>query len=313
MIPRMARTEGEGDLAGLRAGLSLRDARIVLARALRAAGVETPALDARLLVQEATGTSHVHIIACGEDPLGEEEALRLQKFARRRLAGEPVSRILGRREFFGRTFIVTPDVLDPRPETELLVEAALRLRPHVEALQGDSGMPVACDLGSGSGAIIVSLLAEWLGLRGLAVDISMPALVVTRRNAAAHDVANRLLCVHGDWLEAIGGPIDLLLANPPYIPRDDIALLQREVREYDPHLALAGGADGLDAYRAIARRAQAVLRPGGWLLVEVGALMAEAVRTLFLQAGLAADEDVLPSVLPDLSGVERVVALKRNN
>jgi len=231
--------------------------------------------------------------------------------ARRRLAGEPVSRILGRREFFGRVFAVTPEVLDPRPETELLVEAALRLRPHIEALAGSA--PVACDLGSGSGAIIVSLLAEWPVLKGLAVDISAPALRVTRRNAAAHGVAKRLLCVQGSWLEPIGGPIDLLLANPPYISERDIAGLQREVREHDPHLALAGGADGLDAYRAIARRAKDVLRPGGWLLVEVGAGQAQAVRALFTRAGLAADEALLPSILADLAGVERVVALKRYN
>ncbi len=309
----MTRAEVERELARLKAGLTLRDARIVLARSLRAAGVETPALDARLLVQEATGTSHVHMIARGEDPLGEEEALRLQDFARRRLAGEPVSRILGRREFFGRAFTITPDVLDPRPETELLVESALRLRPHLEAVQGASGIPVACDLGSGSGAIIVSLLAEWQGLRGLAVDISLPALAVTRQNAVAHGVSSRLQCVCGYWLEPIGGPVDLLLSNPPYIPEEELASLQREVREHDPRLALAGGADGLDAYRAIAQRARAVLRPGGWLLVEVGAEQAERVLSLFTEAGLTAEEDVMPRVLTDLAGIGRVVALKRNN
>ena len=309
----MDRNEVERALARLRAGLTLRDARIVLAQALRAAGVETPALDARILVQEAAGIDHAHLIAHGETPLSEAGAARLLAFARRRLDGEPVSRILGRREFFGRTFIITPDVLDPRPETELLVEAALQLRPRIEEMQGGAGVPVACDLGSGSGAIIVSLLAEWPGLRGLAVDISAPALEVVRRNADAHGVANRLLCVRGDWLQAVGGPIDLLLANPPYVPEAALATLQREVREHDPRLALAGGEDGLAAYRAIARRVRAVLRLGGWLLVEVGAGMAEAVQALFLEAGLQADEKILPSILRDLSGLERVVALKSGN
>lgn len=308
----MTRTEGKDDLAELRPGITLREARVVLARVLRARGVETPALDARILVQEATNISHAHLIARGEEPLGTDEVARLEAFARRRLAGEPVSRILGRRAFFGRTFEITPDVLDPRPETELLVEAALRLRPHIERMQGDSGIPVACDLGTGSGAIIIALLAEWPGLRGVAVDISAPALAVARRNAAAHGVLDRLVCVRSHWLEAIGGPVDLLLANPPYIARADIATLQTEVRKHDPHLALDGGADGLDAYRAIAARAGRVLRPGGWLLVEVGAGQGQAVRELFLQAGLMAEEEVMPSILCDLAGVERVVALKGN-
>ena len=310
-MPLMTRAEGKDELAELRAGITLRAARMVLTRMLRASGVETPALDARLLVQEATDTSHAHLIARGEDPLSAEEAARLEEFARRRLAGEPVSRILGRREFFGRTFAITADVLDPRPETELLVEAALRLRPHIERMQG-SELPIACDLGTGSGAIIVSLLAEWPGLRGLAVDVSAPALTVARRNAARHGVSDRLACVRGHWLEAIGGPVDLLLANPPYIPRAAIATLQTEVREHDPHLALDGGDDGLDAYRAIAARAARVLRPGGWLLVEVGAGQAQAVRDLFLRAGLTADEAAMPSIVPDLAGVDRIVALKGN-
>ncbi len=307
----MPKTDAAEALAALRAGLPVERARRALAGLMRAANPDTPALDARLLVQAATGLSHAAIIAEADRPLTAEQAARLRAFARRRLAGEPVSRILGRREFFGRVFEITPHVLDPRPETELLVEAALRLRPHVERLHATP--PVACDLGAGSGAIIVSLLAEWPGLHGLALDISPPALRVARRNAVRHGVARRLLCVRGDWLEPVGGPLNLMLANPPYIPQTDIAALRREVREHDPHLALSGGADGLMAYRAIARRARAVLRPGGWLLTEVGAGQAKAVRELFLRAGLTAEETVLPSILPDLAGIGRVVALKANN
>lgn len=279
----------------------------MLTRTFRAGGVDTPELDARLLVQEATGLSHAALIAHDDAPLTKAQAARLAEHGRRRLAGEPVSRILGRREFFGRMFTITPDVLDPRPETELLVEAALRLRPHVEALH--AGPPVACDLGAGSGAIIVSLLAEWPVLRGLAVDISAPALAVTRRNAATHGVQDRLLCVRGDWLDAIGGPVDLLLANPPYIPQSDIAALAPEVRDHDPRIALSGGADGLDAYRAIAARAAQVLRPGGWLLLEVGDEQAQAVQDMCRHAGLTADTRTMPSILADLAGVPRIVAL----
>lgn len=310
-MPAMPKADAAEALAALCAGLPVEGARRLLAGALRAAGVETPELDARLLAQEVTGLSHAALIAERERPLTVEQAARLRAFARRRLAGEPVSRILGRRAFFGRTFTITPDVLDPRPETELLVEAALRLRPGVEQLH--EGPPVACDLGAGSGAIIVSLLAEWPALRGLAVDISAPALAVARRNAATHGVARRLLCVHGNWLDPVRGPVDVLLANPPYIPQADIAALQREVREHDPHLALSGGADGLSAYRAIARRARAVLNPGGWLLMEVGAGQAKAVRDLFLRTGLVVDEAILPSILPDLAGIGRAIAMKRNN
>ncbi len=303
------------------AGLELAQARRRLAQAFRAAGLDTPQLDARLLLQHATGLSHAALIAEERRLLTAAEAECLRELARRRLhLREPVSRIIGKRAFFGRDFLVTPHVLDPRPDTEALVEATLKLRRQIEAHHEGTGSragqgvawPIICDLGTGSGAIIVSLLAEWPAARGLAVDISPAALRVTRHNARAHGVAHRLLCVRGNWLDAIGGPLDIVVSNPPYITEREMRALPPEVR-HDPTLALAGGTDGLVPHRAIARRAADVLRPGGWLLAEVGTRrQAEAALALFAEtAGLEPVESILPAVLPDLAGRPRAVTLRK--
>ena len=289
-------------------GLALCDARIALARAFTAAGIDSAHTDARMLLQHITGLSHAALIACErERRLTAEEAARLRTLVARRLRGEPVSRIIGTRAFFGRDFLISPDVLDPRPETELLVEAALKLRAHVESLH--SGPPRLCDAGTGSGCIIISVLAQWPTARALALDISAAALRLARRNAARHGVASRLLCVRANWIDAVAGPLDMLIANPPYISEQDMKKLPPEVR-HDPPLALAAGKDGLAAYRALARRAACVLRPGGWLLLEVGKGQMQAVRALFEQTGFAAGE-ALPPVQRDLAGIERVLALRK--
>ncbi len=290
-------------------GQSLADVRHELTSHLRTAGIGTAALDARLLVQQATGLSHACLIAEERTRrLTTDEARILIRMAVRRLQGEPVSRIIGLRAFFGRDFVISPDVLDPRPETELLVEAALKLRPHVEALHDES--PLLCDAGAGSGCIIVSLLAEWPAAQGMALDISAAALAITRHNAARHGVAERLHCVRANWLAPVRGPVDLLVSNPPYLKAAEMQCLPPEVR-HDPALALAAGEDGFAAYRALARKAADVLRPGGWLLLEVGAGQAEEVRRMFEQAGLRPDS-LLPPILHDLAGIGRVVALRRD-
>ena len=294
---------------GAAAGQTLHEVRRALAQALRKSGIPNADLDARLLLQQAAGLSHAALIAEErERVLNLREAAQLADMLRRRLAGEPVSRILGRREFMGREFLVSPDVLDPRPETELLVEAALRLRTRIEALH--EGAPLICDAGTGSGCVIVSLLAEWPAARGLALDISQAALRVARRNAEHHAVGDRLACVRGDWLNAVGGPLDVLVSNPPYLRADEMRALPREVR-HDPPTALAAGDDGLAAYRALALHAADVLRPGGWLLLEVGRGQAEDVQALFQACGFVCDGAALPAVLPDLAGIPRVVALRR--
>jgi release factor glutamine methyltransferase len=193
----------------------------------------------------------------------------------RRENREPVSRILGEREFYGRRFVVTPDVLDPRPDTETLIDAALKLlRPGARIL----------DLGTGTGAIIITLLAQRPDCTGTATDISAAALAVARANAERIGVAGRLQLAQGNWFGAVAGTFDLIVSNPPYIPDRDIASLAPDVRRFDPGLALAGGADGLDPYRSIALGASGHLAANGMLIVEIGAGQADSVETIFSSA-----------------------------
>jgi release factor glutamine methyltransferase len=210
----------------------------------------------------------------------------------RRVFGEPVSRILGVRNFFGRDFVVSPEVLDPRADTETLVEAALPLLGQGRIL----------DLGAGSGAIIVTLLAERPEASGVAVDLSPGALAITADNARRHGVASRLSLLEGSWFSPVEGCFDLIVSNPPYIPAGDIEGLDREVRDFDPHLALAGGTDGLDAYRVLAGGAARFLSPSGALLLEIGAGQAAAITGLFVGEGWQ-----LAGQFRDLGGHVRVL------
>lgn len=264
---------------------------------LRAADVGDEALDARLLLQRATGLSHVDVIADPGCTISEAAARAFEDMIQRRLAFEPVSRILGEREFYGRLFKVTPDVLDPRPDTETLVDAVLRLlKPGMRVL----------DLGSGSGAIIVTLLAEHPGVTGFAVDVSAAALVVTIENARRLGVVEQLTAVVGNWFDNLEGTFEVIVSNPPYIPAKDIAGLQPDVSNYDPHLALAGGYDGLGAYRAIAAGAGTHLTPAGPVIVEIGAGQALDVTAIFEAQGFAE-----AGQWPDLGGHVRVLAFAR--
>ena len=243
---------------------------------LKAAGSATPELDARLLLQAATGLTREDLIL---EPGTAVDAARLRHFQSllaRREALEPVSRILGEREFYGRPFRVTPDTLDPRPDTESLVEAALHLMPQAARI---------LDLGTGTGAIAITLLAERPACTAVAVDLSAAALRVAQDNAAALGVAGRLHLLQGSWLEPVSGRFDLIISNPPYIPAREIAGLAPDVRNFDPHLALVSGAGGLDSYRAIAAAAGPHLSPGGHVLVEIGAGQAEDVTTIFAARG----------------------------
>jgi release factor glutamine methyltransferase len=263
-------------------------------RKLSAVGIETAALDARLLLQAATGLRHEELIAEPERVLGAAATQSLQSLVRRRLAHEPVSRILGWREFYGRRFQVTPSVLDPRPDTETLVqEALLHMRFGARVL----------DLGTGSGAIIVTLLAECAGATGTATDISLAALAVAEENAIKHGVAERLRLVHCNWFAAVSGSFDLIVSNPPYIPFSTIAGLPLEVRGFDPVKSLDGGPDGLEAYRRIASGAAAHLSPGARVIVEIGAGMAEPVGAIFARAGFG-----WAASTPDLGGRQRCLS-----
>jgi release factor glutamine methyltransferase len=235
--------------------------------------------------------------------LAPDVAARFGAFVARRLAGEPVSRILGFREFYGRNFRIDRNTLDPRPDTETLIAAALAFVDR----QGSRDMELKLlDLGTGSGAVLLTLLAELPRASGVGTDISLPALEIAKANAEELRVGNRASFVATDWLASIGGGFDLVVANPPYLKSSAIPGLAREVRIHDPFMALDAGPDGLSAYRRIAASVPGALRPGGSLLVEIGADQAEAVASLLREAGLKVDEK--SGLWRDLAGLPRVVA-----
>jgi release factor glutamine methyltransferase len=262
---------------------------------LEAAGVEGAARDARRLLAHALGVAPDVLAGRMTDPVPEAAVAAFDALVGRRAAREPVSHLTGQRAFWGRDFRVTRDVLDPRPETETLVARALA-GPFARVL----------DLGTGSGCILVTLLAERPGAQGVGTDISPDALLIAGENAARHGVADRLVLTPSDWFGDIGGRYDLIVSNPPYIAADEMAGLAPEVRDHEPRGALTDEADGLTAYRAIAEGAGRFLVPGGRLLVEIGPTQGMAVSSLFAQAGL---ERVV--VHPDLDGRDRVVAARR--
>jgi release factor glutamine methyltransferase len=272
-----------------------------MARALREGGVEMPALDARLLLCLATGLSHEALIAHGQESMAPDEAARLAGYVTRRLDGEPVSRIAGLRDFYGREFLIGPETLDPRPDTETLIDVAL----DVIASKGwKDRLLKLLDLGTGSGCILLTLLAELPQAEGVGTDISEGALCVAGENARRLGVAERARLLAADWLDGVDGTFDLILSNPPYIPTCEIEGLAREVAIYDPRRALDGGVDGLDAYRRLAEGGAARLAAGGRFLVEIGASQAEAVLGLLREAGLALEEE---SVRRDLAGRPRCI------
>lgn len=268
---------------------------------LAGAGIESAALDARILVQEATGCSHADLLIRRQASVTPEAAARLADWIARRARGEPVFRILGWREFRGLRLRLSPGVLEPRPDTETLVEHAL---PFLrDAAARSAGAARLLDLGCGSGAIAIALLSEEPGAVAVGVDISLDALATARRNAAEHGLAARFEARQSRWYEAVEGRFDLILSNPPYIATREIDSLAPEVRLHDPLAALDGGTDGLDAYREISARALEFLAAKGQFLVEIGAGQAEAVRRIFAGNGLE-----LLSVRRDLAGIERSLA-----
>lgn len=278
--------------------LSLGQAHTAAARLLREARIETPQLDARLLLCHAAGLTHEAYVAGLDDALAPDAAARFGTYVERRLAGELVSRIIGFREFYGRPFCIDQSTLDPRPDTETLIEAALAMVDCEAPLD-------ILDLGTGSGCILVTLLAELPKVIGLGIDKSLPALEIARANAQILGVGDRANFVAGDWLEPIDGTFDLVVANPPYLSVADMAALSPEVRDHDPKAALDGGRDGLSAYRRIAPQLRKALRPGGFALFEVGPDQAQAVLRLLAESGLEVGEG--QNLWRDLAGRPRVV------
>ena len=268
----------------LAAGLTIADARRRLAQAFHDSGIDTAALDARLLVGHAVGLDHARLTARAEDRLTPAQTERIAALAARRLRHEPVARIIGSAEFWSLPLALNDATLVPRPDTETVVEAALdMLRQRSRA---DHALRIA-DLGTGSGAILLALLSELKTAWGVATDLSLSALTCARDNAIALGLSERTSFVACSYAAALKGPFDLIVSNPPYIATTEIAALDPDVRDFDPVLALDGGADGLDAYRAIADDASRVMTSGGLLIVELGVGQAAPVRSLFESRGLA--------------------------
>lgn len=273
------------------------------AQVLRRAGVAEARREAGSLLAHTIARNRTFLITHADELLAADEVNRFRELVRRRAAGEPLQYITGRQEFFGLDFEVTPDVLIPRPETELLIETALGL------LREADQSPLICDVGTGSGCIAITLLHEQAQARSVALDISRPALEVAARNAARHNVRERLSLIASDCFEALDASrarFPLIVSNPPYVTARAFEGLQREVREHEPRTALTGGADGLLIIRRIIEDAPRFLHPGGHLLLEIGFDQHEAVARLL-------DHRVwqLLDIHKDLQGIPRIVAARK--
>ena len=281
-----------------------------LGRVFREAGVHTAGLDARLLASHVCALTPEQTIAEPGFMLSPEMTVRINEVAARRLAGEPVSRIIGYREFWGLPFSLSPHTLDPRPETELLVEAVL---DYVRA-EGLSASPIRIlDLGTGSGCLLGALLSELPQSTGVGVDLSQEALCTARENLRRLGLLNRASFLCADWARALGdASFDIIVSNPPYIGSSEIAGLEAEVQAFDPRLALDGGEDGLQAFRMILAEAFRVLGAKGLLIFETGDRQAQIVREMMVNSARGAC-CLEARVLLDLNGIERAVAGRRQS
>lgn len=259
-------------VAMLAAGETVSAARKAVALALKRAGIADFTFEARILIED---------LASDGDPIGEAAVVRLNDALARRLAGEPLWRVLGAREFWGLSFALTPATLEPRPDSETLIEAALG---HLASRRHDKLRVL--DLGTGTGCLLITTLREFPLASGLGIDLSPGAVATATGNAARNGVGERAIFRQGDWTDGIAERFDLILSNPPYIGSSEIAGLDPNVREHDPLLALDGGPDGLDAYRALAAALPRHLEPGGLAILEIGAGQEEAVMALMAEAGL---------------------------
>lgn len=274
---------------------------------LAAAGINEPRREAASLLALALGKDKTFLVAHSEYELNAEEEARFQSFLARRARREPFQHIRGRQEFYGLDFLVTPDVLIPRPETEMIVEKA------IEILR-DKENPSFCEIGVGSGCISVSVLHEVKNARGIGLEVSEKALRIAAMNAERHSVAGRLTLKISDVFAVLESeesdpqkkPFDLIVSNPPYIPASQIPDLQPEVRDFDPLIALSDGADGFSIIRRIVEDAPQLLKTGGWLLVEIGEGQAETVRAMF-----ASGTWQTVDILPDLQGIPRTVRARK--
>jgi len=264
-------------------------------RTLQQANISTAGLDAHLLVEWATGTTRLDALSRPDLALAPEQSAKLEAALQRRIKNEPVHRIIGMRSFYGLDFALSTDTLEPRPDTETLIDLVL---PFLQ----EQTHPTALDMGTGSGAIAVTLLHMVPQLQMTAVDISVDALATARKNAVQARVETRFTPLTSDWFAKVSGRFDLIISNPPYIPHGDISALDKSVRDFDPLRALDGGADGLDFYRLLATQSRQFLNPKGKVAVEIGIGQKEDVITLFTTADF-----ILDTVKTDLGGIERAL------
>jgi release factor glutamine methyltransferase len=286
------------------AGQTVEAARRALAARFKSSAIESAELDARMLVGAILGLDLTGMITAAGRLLTTDESVQLEQFAERRLAGEPVARILGNREFWGLSLQLSAATLVPRPDTETVVELALQILRADGA--ADRPLRIA-DLGTGSGAILLALLSELPNAHGFGTDISEEALQIARGNAERLGLSDRASFIACDYATGLSGPFDLIASNPPYIRSGEIAALATEVRDHDPRAALDGGADGFDAYRTLIPQAAGLLAPGGALVVEAGQGQSEQIEALMTAAGLSTSS----APRADLAGILRAVSGRR--
>jgi release factor glutamine methyltransferase len=286
--------------AGNTARPTIESVRRALTSRFRANAIDSAELDARLLAGAVLGLDLTGLITAANRPLTADESARLDQFAQRRLAGEPVARILGTKEFWGLSLQLSAATLVPRPDTETVVELALEML----RADGTANRPLrVADLGTGSGAILLALLSELPQAHGFGTDISAAALLTATANAARAGLADRATFIACDYATGLTGPFDLIVSNPPYIRSADIAGLATAVRDHDPPAALDGGTDGLDAYRALIPQATCVLAPGAVLVVEAGQGQSGDIEALMTAAGLTRER----APKADLAEIPRAV------
>lgn len=284
---------------------SVAAARRRVTQLLAAAGVDTPERDTQLLIAAAIGGQPADLLMKPDRVLVPDEAVRLQHFAERRVRREPVSRILGTREFYGLNFVISPATLDPRPCSETIITAALDI---VDANGGREKPWRLIDIGTGTGCLAITLLTELQNATATATDVSADALAIASTNADLNGVVSRMALIQRRTLQDVGGPFDILISNPPYIPAGEIGGLAAEVKDYDPRGALDGGADGLDIYREIASGLTQVV-PMGWAVFEVGAGQARDVESI-LRNALPKGASAHCQTWVDLGGHTRCVAVE---
>jgi release factor glutamine methyltransferase len=283
------------------AGQIVDTARRALMARFKSAGIESAELDARMLLGHVLNLDLTGLITAANRPIAADESARLDEFVRRRLAGEPIARIVGAKEFWGLPLQLSATTLVPRPDTETVVELALETQVAVSGLKRPLRI---ADIGTGSGAILLALLSEWPDAEGIGTDISEAALSTARINAARLGLTDRAAFIACDYAAGLTGSFDLIVSNPPYIRSADISGLASEVRDYDPHRALDGGPDGLAAYRALIPQAVRHLAPNGVLVLEVGHGQSGEVEQFVAAAGLTREG----SPKADLAGIRRAVA-----